>query len=138
MKKAVLIVIVISAIIVGGVLFAGFLNNQEEATQPNTQNTETTSTPTPQTETQDQALTESFTLAQVAQHNTPADCWIIIENSVYDVTEFLNEHPGGSERIEPFCGKDATEGFATQGGAGSHSSSANQLREDFLIGTVTN
>ena len=33
---------------------------------------------------------------QVAAHNSPADCWIVVEKQVWDVTDFLDEHPGGS------------------------------------------
>ena len=42
--------------------------------------------------------TKAFTLAEVAKHNTDADCWLVIEGVVYDVTEFLSEHPGGRVR----------------------------------------
>ncbi|KAF8529939.1 FMN-dependent dehydrogenase-domain-containing protein [Gautieria morchelliformis] len=52
-----------------------------------------------------------YTLEQVAQHNSKESCWIVIENQVYDVTDFLPEHPGGSKIILNFAGKDATEAF---------------------------
>ncbi|PPR93482.1 hypothetical protein GOBAR_AA27206 [Gossypium barbadense] len=38
-----------------------------------------------------------FTLAQVSEHNTPKDCWLIINDKVYDVTKYLKDHPGGDE-----------------------------------------
>ncbi|KIJ56594.1 hypothetical protein M422DRAFT_57288 [Sphaerobolus stellatus SS14] len=53
----------------------------------------------------------SFTLKQVAEHNTKDSCWIIIDNKVYDVTQFLPEHPGGSKIILKYAGKDATDAF---------------------------
>lgn len=33
---------------------------------------------------------------EVSQHATPADCWIVVDGQVWDVTDFLEEHPGGS------------------------------------------
>lgn len=55
--------------------------------------------------------TASFTLADVAKHNTPESCYIIVNSSVYDVTKFTDKHPGGSDKIIPLCGKDATVPF---------------------------
>ncbi|PBK77212.1 cytochrome b2 [Armillaria solidipes] len=49
-----------------------------------------------------------FTLQQVAEHSTASSCWVIIKNSVYDVTDFLSEHPGGAQIILKYAGKDAT------------------------------
>ncbi len=34
----------------------------------------------------------------VLQHNNPGDCWIVIEDEVWDVTKFAPEHPGGANR----------------------------------------
>ncbi|KJA29265.1 hypothetical protein HYPSUDRAFT_32665 [Hypholoma sublateritium FD-334 SS-4] len=50
----------------------------------------------------------SWTLQQVAQHNSSNSCWVIIQNKVYDVTDFLAEHPGGPEIILKYAGRDAT------------------------------
>ena len=33
---------------------------------------------------------------ELRKHRTPEDCWIAVHSKVYDVTEFLEEHPGGS------------------------------------------
>lgn len=51
--------------------------------------------------------------AEVAKHNTRSDCWIVLEGSVYDVTDFLPEHPGGPTMILKYAGGDATEEFHT-------------------------
>ncbi|KAI5818448.1 FMN-dependent dehydrogenase-domain-containing protein [Pyronema omphalodes] len=45
---------------------------------------------------------------EVAKHNSPASCWVIIHNNVYDVTKFLPSHPGGSNVILRYAGRDAT------------------------------
>ncbi|KAF8640425.1 hypothetical protein AX17_000091 [Amanita inopinata Kibby_2008] len=55
----------------------------------------------------------SWTLQQVSQHNKLISCWVIIHNNVYDVTQFLPEHPGGAQIILKYAGKDATEPFDT-------------------------
>ncbi|KAN0130821.1 glycolate oxidase [Lactarius tabidus] len=47
----------------------------------------------------------------VAQHNSRKSCWIIVHGKVYDVTEFLDEHPGGSKIILKYAGKDATQEY---------------------------
>ncbi|KAI0724176.1 FMN-dependent dehydrogenase-domain-containing protein [Fomitopsis betulina] len=44
----------------------------------------------------------------VAEHNSAESCWIIVHGNVYDVTEFLPEHPGGSKIILKYAGRDAT------------------------------
>lgn len=45
---------------------------------------------------------------QVAAHNKEEDCWLIInhegEDRVYDVTKYLNDHPGGPEIMLEFAG----------------------------------
>jgi len=52
-----------------------------------------------------------YTLADVAKHTTKADCWVVVNGEVLDVTSFLSEHPGGELAILTFAGKDATEEF---------------------------
>ena len=47
-------------------------------------------------QTSDQAKT--YTLSEVAQHASKDDCWAIISGDVYDLTEFINRHPGGDSR----------------------------------------
>jgi L-lactate dehydrogenase (cytochrome) len=45
---------------------------------------------------------------EVAKHNTRDDCWVIISGQVYDVTDFLDQHPGGANVILQQAGDDAT------------------------------
>merc|ERR1719335_85780 len=52
-----------------------------------------------------------FTKEDVATHNSKASCWVILNDRVLDVTEFLKDHPGGELAILTFAGKDATEEF---------------------------
>merc|ERR1711871_633161 len=53
----------------------------------------------------------SFTKEEVAKHNNKESCWVILNDRVLDVTEFLKDHPGGELAILTFAGKDATEEF---------------------------
>jgi hypothetical protein len=38
---------------------------------------------------------KTFTMAEVAKHNTEADCWVVVNGEVLDATPFLADHPGG-------------------------------------------
>lgn len=79
-----------------------------------------------------QAATTYYTAAQVAQHNTSSDCWLIVSGSVYNVTSFIPIHPGGNA-IVPYCGTDATSIFdAIHGTTGT---AANDL-PTYLIGAL--
>ncbi|KAK4153552.1 cytochrome b5-like protein [Chaetomidium leptoderma] len=44
----------------------------------------------------------------VAKHTSADSCWVVLHGNVYDVTEFLPEHPGGSRIILQLAGRDAT------------------------------
>ncbi len=56
-------------------------------------------------------MSKEYTLEEIAKHNKDSDCWVIIDGSVYDLTSFLPDHPGGSKAIMTFAGRDATEEF---------------------------
>jgi L-lactate dehydrogenase (cytochrome) len=45
---------------------------------------------------------------EVATHASRDSCWVIIANKVYDVTDYLDNHPGGSQILLQYGGKDAT------------------------------
>ncbi|GMM31027.1 Cyb5 protein [Martiniozyma asiatica (nom. inval.)] len=77
-------------------------------------------------------MTQVYTAAQVAEHNTRDDIWIIYNGKVYDVTEYLDEHPGGEEVIIDCAGGDATEAFDDIG----HSEDAQEMLEGMLIGKL--
>lgn len=62
------------------------------------------------------AADEGYTLEEVAQHATPESCWIVVDQTVYDVTDWIPQHPGGADRIIPLCGTDATSAFGAQHG----------------------
>ncbi|KAK9434209.1 FMN-dependent dehydrogenase-domain-containing protein [Lipomyces doorenjongii] len=75
----------------------------------------------------------TLTLDEVSQHKTARSCWVIIRNTVYDVTDFLPDHPGGSRSILRFAGKDATTDFE---GIHPPGTLEERLPESAKLGTV--
>ncbi|KAK8686497.1 hypothetical protein V6N13_125521 [Hibiscus sabdariffa] len=69
---------------------------------------------------------------EVANHNKIKDCWLIISGKVYDVTPFMDEHPGGGEVLLSATAKDATNDFEDIG----HSDYARGLMEKYYIGEI--
>ncbi|CAE7243699.1 BETAA-AD [Symbiodinium natans] len=56
-------------------------------------------------------MSASITREEVAKHNKGDDAWIIVDGDVYDVTKFAGVHPGGTQILLEYAGKDATEDF---------------------------
>jgi Cytochrome b5-like Heme/Steroid binding domain len=56
----------------------------------------------------------SHSLSEVALHNNAQSCWTAISGNVYDLTPFINQHPGGSRTILTLCGIDGTALFLNQ------------------------
>ncbi|KAG2458455.1 cytochrome b5 [Polypterus senegalus] len=73
-----------------------------------------------------------YRLEEIQSHNSSKSCWIIIHHKVYDVTKFLEEHPGGEEVLREQAGGDATESFEDVG----HSSDAKTLTQTYVIGEL--
>jgi len=71
-------------------------------------------------------------LKDVEGHTDKKSCWLVIHDNVYDVTKFLEEHPGGEEVLLEQGGKDATEQFEDVG----HSTDARTMMKDYLIGEL--
>lgn len=77
----------------------------------------------------------SYTAKQVAAHSTSQSCWTSIHGSVYDLTAWISQHPGGPERILSICGKDGTQAFETQHGSAGDTR-PKQMLATFEIGTL--
>ncbi|KAJ2085755.1 hypothetical protein GGI16_006732, partial [Coemansia sp. S142-1] len=75
---------------------------------------------------------KAYTGEQIQQHAKREDVWIVVHGKVYDVTKFLDEHPGGEEVILEHAGIDATEAFEDIG----HSDDARELLKDYFIGDL--
>jgi cytochrome b involved in lipid metabolism len=52
-----------------------------------------------------------FSREEVAKHRSAGDCWIIVDDGVYDVTHWLAVHPGRAGPILGVAGGDATDIF---------------------------
>ncbi|RPB14420.1 fumarate reductase-like protein [Morchella conica CCBAS932] len=52
---------------------------------------------------------KEFTMEEVAAHNTKDSVWVVVKGVVMDVTNFLEDHPGGVQAVMNFAGRDATE-----------------------------
>ncbi|EPS58517.1 hypothetical protein M569_16296 [Genlisea aurea] len=74
---------------------------------------------------------KTYTKAQVSHHNKRTDCWIIIKQKVYDVTPYVEEHPGG-DAILNHAGDDSTEGFFGP----QHGTRVFDMIDDFCIGDL--
>lgn len=72
----------------------------------------------------------------VARHNLRNDCWIIYENKVLDVTEYMDLHPDGPEAIMKVCGKDATKAFKSIKDGSGHSRNAQTQIQQYVIGDI--
>jgi len=77
-----------------------------------------------------------YRLSEVKEHNISKgenkSIWTVIHDKVYDITNFLDEHPGGEEILIENAGIDASESFEDVG----HSSDAREMLAEYLIGEL--
>lgn len=86
---------------------------------------------------------KTFTLSEVAEHASKDDCWTVISGDVYDLTKFINRHPGGNEILRA-CGTDGTTLFnsrktqdgQTVGSGAPHSQAAKEQLAQLKIGKL--
>lgn len=69
---------------------------------------------------------------EVAKHSTKKDAWFSIHGIVYDITNYLEDHPGGEEVMLDRTGQDATTDFEDVG----HSEEARKELEKFQVGKL--
>jgi cytochrome b involved in lipid metabolism len=88
----------------------------------------TTNTTTPPPAQSASTTAQTYTMAEVAQHNSAQSCWSAINGKVYDLTAWISEHPGGPEHIIPLCGTDGSAAFNAQhGGQGAPEAALAQM-----------
>ncbi|XP_064599234.1 uncharacterized protein LOC135465813 [Liolophura sinensis] len=71
-----------------------------------------------------------YSMKEVKQHCDHTSCWIVFRDRVYDVTAFLEQHPGGTDIILENAGRDVTVTFEEKG----HSRLAHEILEQYHIG----
>lgn len=129
MNKTTLFVLgIIIILAVGG--FVYYQNRQEVPAAPTTEvsgennsaeNSTQTATSSANTSS-GSSQTSGITSAEVATHNSRSSCWSIINGSVYDLTSWIPNHPGGEQAILQLCGTDGSAKFN-----GVHGGSQTQL-----------
>ncbi len=96
----------------GILLLAAGCSNQTTGSQHQVQTTG-------QTQNQQASSTtgQTYSMDQVAAAKNAQKCWTAIGGKVYDLTPFINRHPGGPAKILSLCGKDGTADFTKQHGS---------------------
>ncbi|TRZ86089.1 MAG: cytochrome b5 domain-containing protein [Streptomycetaceae bacterium] len=91
-------------------------------------------TPTP-TPTPTPTVAPQYTMAKVRANNNSASCWTVINGNVYNLTLWIEAHPGGPSVIRGLCGVDGTSNFNSQ-----HQNQSNpaQRLSGYLLGPLTN
>lgn len=78
----------------------------------------------------------TFLQSEVAEHNNAKSCYVTIGTRVFDVTDFVDSHPGGGELVLEYGGKDVSRILKDED-SHTHSEAAYEVLEDSLVGFVT-
>jgi len=142
MKKIIGIIIALIIVVISVIVLKN--SNSITTTPIDTTNSSVVDTPsttpvvtTPTTTTKPVTPTTpkiaEYTMSDVAMHATVSSCWTAVNDSVYDVTSWVNKHPGGSTAILGLCGKDGSDRF--NGKHGGQSRPESELA-NFKIGIL--
>ena len=75
----------------------------------------------------------TLSISEIKTHNSKLDCWSIVNGNVYNLTSFVQKHPGGAAVIANICGKDGTNAFSNQHNT---QSKPNNVLSGFLLGPL--
>jgi cytochrome b involved in lipid metabolism len=133
-KVYLLIGLIVIVIVLGGALY--YLNSNKNKSTQNIENTKIESIPgeineqvvtsseetstnvetTTETEGTSESEEKYYTIEEVQKHNSRESCWTVIRGDVYDLTAWINKHPGGADKILNICGKDGASAFERKHG----------------------
>lgn len=77
----------------------------------------------------------TFLRSELAEHNTEKSCYVTMGSRVFDVTDFVDSHPGGGDLVLEYGGKDVTDILKDES-SHFHSEAAYEVLEDSFIGFV--
>ena len=77
-------------------------------------------------------MNQIYTMEEVYKHNKKNDAWVVINGKVYDITNLLKWHPGGTAILMEYIGKDASQQFTSI----NHSVLAKAEKIKLCIGVV--
>ena len=107
------------AVVVIGMSAAAALSTQTAAATTS-QNTVAVSTATSKSSSSARTGSASgaaaYSMVEVAKHSSASSCWAAINGKVYDLTSWINQHPGGPGPILSLCGTDGSVAFNGQHG----------------------
>lgn len=83
------------------------------------------------TATTKQKVLPVYTLKQISEHKSDDDCWVAVDNRVYNITNWLSRHPGGKSILFNFAGTDCSDEFRT-----FHYKPNYKLLNSFCVGTL--
>ncbi len=110
--KKIIIAIVLGVALVGAAGGAWYyMNFTKYAPTTYVTDTENGAVTTDTTTGETSTTTPSYTQTEVASHKDATSCYTVISGSVYDLTMWVNMHPGGKGAILSLCGVDGTERF---------------------------
>lgn len=78
---------------------------------------------------------KEYSIKQVEKHASQDSCWVIYQDKVFDVTEFMQDHPGGDDLIMDYAGKDVTS-VMKDVLEHEHSDSAYEILSEYCVGSV--
>lgn len=132
--KNIIISAIIGIIIIAGAFFAVFGSSLKNLSQDTDVQVAAPVADTPKMPTTPAApAATGKTMADVAMHNSASSCWSAINGQVYDLTNWVNAHPGGKASILMICGKDGSPLFNAQHGGDRRPAT---ILEKYLIGSL--
>jgi cytochrome b involved in lipid metabolism len=129
-KVSILVGLIVVVIILGGVFYylnknKSNQNDENNATQPvSSAVSEQAATSSQETSVKVEIATGTksiseekyYTMEEVQKHNSRESCWTVVRGDVYDLTKWIDKHPGGADKILKLCGKDGTQAFEKKHG----------------------